>query len=118
MFPSSIIDSFRADTQNGCICLEALIPDVSVPILGKGFDGKSAHDFRLKPSTPGQIRRSTLQLRPGEVFYVQDLCLTLLPEESHEYFVRSAADGEYLFAHCQFMRWRLPKLYARLGSPN
>jgi len=94
MFPSSITDSFRADTQNGCICLEALIPDVSVPMLGKGFDGKSAHDFRLKPSTPGQIRRSTLQLRPGEVFYVQDLCLTLLPEESHEYFVRSAADGE------------------------
>ena len=69
------------------------MPEVSVPLLGEGFNGQSAHDFRVKPTLPGDLRRSTLQLRPGEPFYVQDLCLTLVPEKSHEHLVHLAAGG-------------------------
>lgn len=90
---ASIVDNFYADTQNGFACLEALVAGVSVPVLGKGFDGRSAHDFRVKPSLPGQLQRSILQLRPGEPFYIQDLALTLVPEESHEHLVHLASGG-------------------------
>ena len=80
-------------TQNGFACLEALVEQVSIPLLGLGFDARSAHAFQLKPSDPEAWQRSTLQLRPGEPFYVQDLALTLVPEKSHQSIVQLASGG-------------------------
>ncbi|KAL6715882.1 hypothetical protein ACLMJK_006843 [Lecanora helva] len=79
-------------TRNATATLEALVPEVSVPILGKGFDGEAAHTFRVKPSLPDE-RQCELQLRPGEPFYVRNLCLSLVPEESSEHLVELATRG-------------------------
>ena len=69
------------------------MPEVSVPLLGKGFDGQSAHDFRLKPTIPGASCRYLLQLRPGEPFYIQDLSFTLVPEEERNHPAHLASAG-------------------------
>ena len=86
-------DENYTDTQNGFVCLEALVSDVSVPVMGRSFDGRSGYDFRVQPSIAGALQRSTLQLRPREPFYVRDLAFTLVPESSHEHVVRLASLG-------------------------
>ena len=90
---NSTADKIKPDTHNGCVCLEALVPKVSVPVFGRGFDGRSGHAFRVKPSTSGDMRRSYLQLRPGESFYIQDLAFALIPEGQHDDLVRLASCG-------------------------
>lgn len=80
------------DTQDGIVCLEARVSNVSVPLLGLDFDGRSAHAFRVKVSDSDETR-SFLQLRPGEPFYVRDLCLTLVSEEQHDQYVELASSG-------------------------
>ena len=70
-----------------------MISKVCVPFLGKGFDGESGHDFLVKPTVPGDMQSSYLQLRPDETFYVQDLSLTLRPEEQHDELLQLASYG-------------------------
>ena len=67
--------------------------DVSVPLQVRGFDGLSAHDFRVKPSPSGAGLRSSIQIRPGEMFYIQDLCLRLIPEEGQEDLLHFTSRG-------------------------
>ena len=62
-------------------------------MLGTGFDGRSAQDFRVKPTAAGALQRSCLQLRPGETFYVKNLTLTLVPVEEHDDLIQFASVG-------------------------
>lgn len=66
--------------------------DVSVPLLGLDFDRQSAHAFRVKVSDSDETR-SFLQLRPGEPFYVRDLCLCLVSEEQNDQYIQLASSG-------------------------
>jgi len=61
-------------------------------LLGLDFDGQSAHDFRVKVSDLGKTP-SFLQLRPGEPFYVRDLCFTLVSEEQNDQYIQLASSG-------------------------
>lgn len=61
-------------------------------MLGLGFDGKSAHDFQVRLSDSDDMR-SSLQLRPGEPFCVNDLSLTLVSEEQHDGYTQLASSG-------------------------
>ena len=79
------------DTQAGFACLEALVDRVSICGLGTRFDGSSAHDLPVKPTVTHSQERTYMQLRPGESFYVRDLCLTLVPEEVNNAYVEATA---------------------------
>jgi hypothetical protein len=61
-------------------------------LLGLDFDGQSAHDFHVKVSDLGNTP-SFLQLRPGEPFYVRDLCFTLVSEEQNDQYIQLASSG-------------------------
>ena len=79
-----------SDTQNRFAFLQALSDDVSVESLGHSFDGVSAHTgMRVRPSTNGSLP-STLQLLPGQSFYIGKTTLSLVPEEHSDLPIQSS----------------------------
>lgn len=79
-----------SDTQNGFAFLEALTSDIAVESLGRSFDGLSAHTgLRVRPSTSGNLP-STLQLLPGQSFYIGKTTLSLVPGEHSDLPVKSS----------------------------
>lgn len=64
-----------------------------MPLLGSGFDGFSAHGFRVRASGSDDAPRSSLKLRPGEQFYVQDLSLILVPEGKNDQYTQLTSSG-------------------------
>lgn len=86
-----------SDTQNGFAFLEALTSDISVESLGRNFDGVSAHTgMKVRPSTSGNIP-STLQLLPGQSFYIGKATLSLVPEEHSDLPISSSGLSNYNF---------------------
>ena len=106
------------DTQNGFAFLEALSDDVSVESLGRSFDGLSAHTgMKVRPSTNGSIP-STLQLLPGQSFYIGKTTLSLVPEEHSDLLFQSSGlpDSNLESYNYQVSQIGTPQRTARAGS--
>ena len=89
-----------SDTQNGFAFLEALSSDIAVESLGRSFDGVSAHTgFKVRPSTSGNLP-STLQLLPGQSFYIGKTTLSLVSEEHMDHFIDSSGLPDSNFGSC------------------
>lgn len=106
------------DTQNGSAFLEARSSDVSVESLGRNFDGVSAHTgMKVRPSTFGNIP-STLQLLPGQSFYVGKTTLSLVPEEHSDLLIDSSGlpDSNSESYNHQVSQFSSPQRKLRVGS--
>ena len=106
-----------SDTQNGFAFLEALTSDIAIESLGLGFDGESAHTgLKVRPSTSGNLP-STLQLLPGQSFYVGKTTLSLVPEEHRDLFIDSTGlpDSNFDTHNQQISQIGTPEPTARVG---
>lgn len=106
-----------SDTQNGFAFLEALTSDVSVQSLGRSFDGKSAHTgMKVRPSTSGNTP-SSLQLLPGQSFYIGKTTLRLVPEEHSDLPITSSDLPDSIESYnYQVSQISTPQRTARVGS--
>ena len=107
-----------SDTQDGFAFLEALTSDISVESLGRDFDGVSAHTgMKVRPSTSGNIP-STLQLLPGQSFYIGKTTLSLVPEEHSDLPIYSSGlpDSNLENYNHQVSQISTPERTARPGS--
>ena len=106
------------DTQNGFAFLEALTPDISVESLGRNFDSSSAHiGMKVRPTTSGNTP-SSLQLLPGQSFYIGKTTLSLVPEEHRDLPVHSSdlPDSNFESYNQQVSQISTPRQTARFGS--
>lgn len=106
------------DTQNGFAFLEALTPDISVESLGRNFDSSSAHiGMKVRPTTSGNAP-STLQLLPGQSFYIGKTTLSLVPEEHRDLPIHSSdlPDSNFEIYNQQVSQISTPRQTARVGS--
>ena len=104
------------DTQNGFVFLQALSSDVYVESLGSNFDGNSAHGgIKVRPCTTGTV--STLQLLPGQSFYLGKTTLSLVPQEYGDLPIDSSSlpDSDFEHYHHQVSQIGTPQT-GRLGS--
>ena len=107
-----------SDTQNGFAFLEALTTDIYVESLGPNFDGISAHTgMKVRPSTSGNMP-STLQLLPGQSFYIGKTTLSLVPEEHGDLPTDSLGlpDSNFENYNHQVSQISTPQRTARVGS--
>ena len=107
-----------SDTQNGFAFLEALSEDVSVESLGRNFDGVSAHTgMKVRPSTKSNIP-STLQLLPGQSFYIGKTTLSLVPGEHSDLPLHSSGlpDSNFESYNHQVSQLSTPQRTARASS--
>ena len=104
------------DTQNGFVFLQALSSDVCVESLGSNFDGNSAHGgIKVRPCTTGTV--STLQLLPGQSFYLGKTTLSLVPQEYSDLPIDSSSlpDSDFEPYHHQVSQIGTPQT-GRVGS--
>ena len=104
------------DTQNGFVFLQALSSDIYVDSLGGTFDCNSAHGgIKVRPCTTGTI--STLQLLPGQSFYLGKTTLSLVPQEYGDLPIDSSSlpDSDFEHYHHQGSQIGTPQT-GRLGS--
>ena len=107
-----------SDTQNGFAFLEALTSDIFLESLGCNFDGVSAHTrTKVRPCTSGNTP-STLQLRPGQSFYIGKMTLSLVPGEHSDLPINSSGlpDSNFECYNYQVSRISTPQRTARVGS--
>ncbi len=107
-----------SDTQNGFAFLEALTSDICVESLGRNFDGISAHTgMKVRPSNSGNMP-STLQLLPGQSFYIGKTTLSLVPEEHGDLPTDSSGPPASNFENYnhQVSQISTPQCTARVGS--
>lgn len=107
-----------SDTQNGFAFLEALTSDIFLESLGCNFDGVSAHTgMKVRPSTSGNMP-STLQLHPGQSFYIGKITLSLVPEEHSDLPIDSPSlpDSNFEYYNHQVSQISTPQRTARVGS--
>ena len=105
------------DTQNGFAFLEALTSDIVVQSLGRSFDGSSAHaGITVRPSTSDNIP-SSLQLLPGQSFYIGNLTFSLVPEEDFDLPMESSElpDSKFELNDQQVTQISTPHRTPRVG---
>ena len=86
------------DTQNGFAFLQALSSDIYVESPGSNFDCNSAHGgIKVRPCTTGTV--STLQLLPGQSFYLGKTILSLVPQEDGHLSTDSSSLPDSDFEH-------------------